>query len=505
MTAHDILAKIEARLGFVPPFFGAAAEHPQVLANLWQQTESGYLDNELPALFKEKLAALLGRYCEIPYCLVCHTCTLRPLGMSGTAVVDLLTQKHPSSAEITDALRRLGGSRDPLVIDSLGAEQERDICCLCSAVYFGGPLAASARTRLRERVSPADYRSIVVFVSYNRMCHEWVAAHPEISFELDQRYLQNYGQLVAEAPQLGLLLESSDAKHDRDPDAHREAVASQRAAEAPAIAAMAERRVHDVLDNLRGRVAAATAAASEKGQLAEELRRAADFAQELLAIVSHDLRNPLGNVLAGATLVLQLEPDNARIARPLGRMISSARRAERLIYDLLDFSLARAGGGIPIAARACDLHALVRSAVDDLAVTHPGRPVTLQLDGDGLGDWDADRIEQVLSNLLANAVSHGRLDSPIEVGVRGAPDGVAITIRNANRNGPIPDELLPVLFDPFERGVARAVSATRSIGLGLYIVDAVVRGHRGRIEVSSNADTTAFTVHLPRTSQSPAP
>lgn len=499
MDATTILSKIEARLGFVPPFFSAAAAHPQALENLWRQTELAYLDNPLPGLFKEKLAALLGRYCEVPYCLLCHTCSLRPLGMSGTDIVALLTLRHPSEEHVTAALARLDKYQTTFDLFSLSESLEQELFSLTSAVYFAGPLAAASRARLRERLSAKDYANLIVFTSYNKMCHEWVGAYPEISHELDQRYVANYEPLAAQEPKLvEVITELTSSALGRNAQ-QLEAILSERAAETPSAIAISERRFVDLVSNLKQRVSSALETVSATNKLAHELQRTADFAQELIAIVSHDLRTPLSNVLTGAELIRQLEPDNAKIARPLRRMVSSARRAERLIYDLLDFSQARAGGGIPIHRRPTDLAEIVQRAADDVELSHPGRTITVQLDGDGRGEWDADRLAQVLSNLLGNAVSHGLETAPIAVATCGDETSVLITVRNVNKVGPIPAETLLVLFDPFKRGVTHAISSTRSIGLGLYIVHEIVRGHDGHIEVSSDATDTTFSVRLPRT------
>lgn len=504
MTVRDTLSRIEKRLGFVPPFFAPASEHPEVLENLWSQTESAYLDNALPNLFKEKLAALLGRYCEVPYCLVCHACTLRPLGMSGIAIVELMSQRHPSDEQVREVFERWDACAGAIDVAAMSESAERDLFCLACTVYAAAALASAARQRLRQRLSPQDYRNLIVFISYSKMCHEWMSAHPEVSFELDQRYIQNYDALASEAPSLaGLFAERSGGQGDDGPD-RIEAIVSERAAEAPRSVAITERRLVDVIGAMKERIAVAVNSVGEKEQVAQELRRTADFAQELLAIVSHDLRNPLSSVMMGAQLVLQLEPGNAKIPTTVRRILSSARRAERLIYDLLDFSQSRAGGGIPIHLRPADLQTVVRGATDDLELVHPGRTFRIAHDGDGFGEWDADRLAQVLSNLLANAVVHGRKDTPIELSTRGDAESVSISIHNANREGPIPEELVPVLFDPFKRGVVRAISSTRSVGLGLYIVNELARGHRGRVDVSSNASGTTFTVHLPRYGSCPA-
>lgn len=101
-TSKQIIAEIEERFGFLPPFFEPALQNPQVLENLWQQTLLAYIDNPLPALFKEKLSAYLSRYCAIPYCMIYHSCTLRALGMKALEVLDLLKSPPPTETDIDE-------------------------------------------------------------------------------------------------------------------------------------------------------------------------------------------------------------------------------------------------------------------------------------------------------------------------------------------------------------------------------------------------------------------
>lgn len=115
-SSEQIKAEIELKFGFVPPFFAPASKTPQVLENLWQQTLIAYVNNPLPALFKEKLFAYLSRFCAVPYCIICHSCTLRPLGMSATEVLELLEAVAPNSTEIEKYFSRLGEKSDfPIV------------------------------------------------------------------------------------------------------------------------------------------------------------------------------------------------------------------------------------------------------------------------------------------------------------------------------------------------------------------------------------------------------
>ena len=143
-----------------------------------------------------------------------------------------------------------------------------------------------------------------------------------------------------------------------------------------------------------------------------------------------------------------------------------------------------------------NLHDIARGAMEELQVAHPGRRLELAVSGDGWGWWDADRLAQVVGNLLTNALHHGRPDTPVRMEVRENGDEVLLSVHNEGE--PIPGELRETIFQPFRRGTT-GKAATRSVGLGLYIVQQVARAHGGEVEVrSTRSEGTTFTVHLPR-------
>jgi len=230
--------------------------------------------------------------------------------------------------------------------------------------------------------------------------------------------------------------------------------------------------------------------ARQRQALAETLR----LNEELLAVVGHDLRNPLEVILMTAELLRQgnQSPDILKSAERLHR---SGTRMREIINELLDLSRARLGGGIPIEPRPADLAQLTRAAVAEAEAAHPERQVKLRAEGDFRGHWDPARLEQVLSNLLGNAVRHGTLDSEVEVTLEAAATDVTLTVHNA---GHIPPELLPRIFQPFQTSRESRAKAG-GLGLGLYIVEQIVVAHEGSIEVCSNpGHGTTFRVHLPR-------
>jgi signal transduction histidine kinase len=240
------------------------------------------------------------------------------------------------------------------------------------------------------------------------------------------------------------------------------------------------------------------AVALEKTRLDET----AKFRERLMGIVSHDLRNPIWAISMAAELLLKddgLDAGTTKIVA--GRIQSSVARASSMIGDLLDFTQARLGGGIRVRPRPADLHAIVRQVVDELELAHPDRRIVVTQQGDGRGQWDPDRLGQVVSNLVANALQYGAPGTAVSLDAREEDGGVALSVHN---EGPaIPAERLPEIFEPMQRASSELSTTGRSVGLGLYIVKHIVEAHGGEVAVeSSDGEGTTFTVWLPVTEQS---
>jgi len=215
--------------------------------------------------------------------------------------------------------------------------------------------------------------------------------------------------------------------------------------------------------------------------------------EELMAVVGHDLRNPLDVILMTAELLRA--DDSIEVRKSADRLHRSGTRMRRIIDDILDTTRARIGGGILIEPRPADLRQIAVNVIHETEAAHPGRQVLLQAEGDYTGQWDAPRIEQVLSNLLGNAVRHGTSDSTVHVTLQPSDTHVSLGVHN---DGHIPTGLLPRIFEPFQ---STHESRTRSggLGLGLYIVQQIVLAHGGSVDVRSTpCDGTTFQVSLPR-------
>jgi signal transduction histidine kinase len=235
-----------------------------------------------------------------------------------------------------------------------------------------------------------------------------------------------------------------------------------------------------------------------KEQLAATLRQSETF----LATVGHDLRNPLAAMMTGADL-LAGRVEDPRALRAAQRIQVSGRRMARMIDELYDLARFRLGSGVPLRRReGVDLAVVSERVAGEMRLAHPEREIDLALRGDARGHWDEVRVEQVLANLLGNALRHGSTSEPIEVHIDATMvDIVALSVSNG---GEIEPSVRPHLFQPFRSGKPSASRArSEGLGLGLYIVEQAVLAHGGAIEVSSAAGSTTFHVTLPRRAPSP--
>ncbi len=237
----------------------------------------------------------------------------------------------------------------------------------------------------------------------------------------------------------------------------------------------------------------------QRQQLAQELKERTEtlrLNEMFSALLAHDLRNPLSAILASAQLLKRRNSDQ-QVQDGAQRILSSGHHMGRLIEDMLDLARARLAGGIVIKREPVDLKPLVERVVrEHQAAAGPGRIINMGCEGDCLGDWDAERIAQVGSNLIGNAVKHGDGKSPIEVHVDGTRrHEVILTVANT---GTIPSDIVDHLFDPF-RGGQRPAGRSEGLGLGLYIVYQIVKAHAGSVDVDSGPDNrTVFRVSVPR-------
>ncbi|KZS49935.1 PAS domain-containing sensor histidine kinase [Rhizobium anhuiense] len=252
----------------------------------------------------------------------------------------------------------------------------------------------------------------------------------------------------------------------------------------------AERRRYE-RELVDARAAADAASAMVKSQLELE-QETAELREQFIAILGHDLRNPLASIVAAARM-LRKEEQTDRATKILDLMQGSVIRMSGLIDNVLDFARGQLGGGITLKRQVEDLEPILRQVIDELRSSHPDRAIEVSIEFDGPINCDSGRIGQLVSNLLGNALTHGTPDEPVRFSA--ATDEQRLELWIANGGAPISSDAMTGLFQPFFKG--EAGTSQRGLGLGLHIASEIARAHGGTIMVSSDDNETRFTFVMP--------
>lgn len=224
-----------------------------------------------------------------------------------------------------------------------------------------------------------------------------------------------------------------------------------------------------------------------------EAQKAAELREHFIAVLGHDLRNPLGAIASGVAL-LERTPLNERGLALVAMMQKCTGRMTELIENVLDFAHGRLGGGITLGTRAAvALEPVLHQVVSELRTTKQDRVIIETYDLRGPVTCDPDRIAQLFSNLLGNALNYGAADQRVRVGAQSRSGEFELFVANGGR--PIPEDVMARLFQPFVRGGGEA--QPQGLGLGLYIASEIARAHGGTLQVVSNASETRFTLKIP--------
>lgn len=220
-----------------------------------------------------------------------------------------------------------------------------------------------------------------------------------------------------------------------------------------------------------------------------------------LGILSHDLRSPLATARISAELSLNMDGNlNERQKMLLTYIINCSENAMELTNYLLDLTRVRLGSGLPINTTTMNMEFIARQLVDEMHLKHPNRHFNLKVQGSTNGEWDKQRIKQIFSNLLNNALQYSSPDSPITVKIEGLPEETLLSIHNYG--APIPSDCVENLFKPLTRREDdnyNNQTGSANLGLGLYITKQIVDAHKGTINViSSEQEGTTFVIKLPR-------
>lgn len=220
--------------------------------------------------------------------------------------------------------------------------------------------------------------------------------------------------------------------------------------------------------------------------------------EQFLAILGHELRNPLASIVVGATLLTKSDSMDVKEVGVATRVLNSAARMNRIVGDLVDLTRTRLGSGIPIAPKPMDLLPVCQQVVAELEGIHPDCRLQFESQGDLHGEWDSDRLTQVISNLVANAMQYGCEDGPVTVVAQA--HGEEVVVRVHNEGPPVSEGSLKKIFDPLVRQPTQnSDKHPTGLGLGLYIAREVVTAHGGTIAVASTRkEGTTFTMEIPR-------
>ena len=558
--------EVADRFGVLPNFFCSADAAPGLVEELWKFAKSAYLDLPLPSLFKERLFVHLSRFCEVRYCIVRHVGFLigqgRPAGDAGAGtetveqVIEMLRRPLPEGPALANSLARLErvslGGRLP----EPRSECEGDLFDALTIIFLAPRDAAPARAAVRAAVGDATFELLVAYLAFIRTAHYWTENHPELTYEPDMvEIMRGYGELA------DLLLDSSEAelvregKRLRDTLNHLERVelalresesrhvfllrlgdalrqlVDPTAIQFEATRLLAERLGVDALTAAPlirdGRAAAArclrevsprawtpeevelvretaqrTWDAVERARAEEQLREADVRKDEFLAMLAHELRNPLAPIRTGLELIRRGGDTVAGVEQVRAMMERQVSHMVRLIDDLLDVSRITSGK-IALQLQPAPLDSLVHSAVEANRGAMAAKHIELRLElptAPCVIDVDPTRFVQILSNLLHNAAkftNHGgsvRISAAITQPADAKPQ-VSISVIDSGIG--MSPELLPRVFDLFTQGETR--SSQPGLGIGLALARRLVELHDGRLDARSEGHGrgSEFVIQLP--------
>lgn len=236
--------------------------------------------------------------------------------------------------------------------------------------------------------------------------------------------------------------------------------------------------------------------AAERSVMRHQREEIAQFQEDLLRILGHDLRSSLAGILLGAELLSSPHGDDASSGHVVTRIVSFAHRVTRMADQLLDMTRAKLGGGIPLAPCSTHLYPLLRSVIDDVVRAHPRQHIQLDGAAEVKGVWDSARLGQATEHLLTNAAKYGLEGAPIRVVVTQSAGETTISVHNEVRDEPLSPRALARLFEPYHGGSDQEHAGT-GLGLGLYVAQQIVHAHGGTIAVESSRCGTTFQIALP--------
>ena len=475
----DFEAEVADRFGILPNFFRSAATAPGLIQQLWGFAKSGYLDNPMPSLFKERLFVWLSRYCPTRYCIVRHVGFLlgddhgRSSGdpaverQSVEDVVRLLKQPSPWQRDMAPVYEVLEGLNAPLEIWPAADSLYEDAIFACASIMFAEPARSErARHALIRALGDRHFEFFSAFLAFVRTAHYWTMLHPEIETEEDMRSIMRGHEELAR-----LLLE--------DPEADR--------------CEMGE-RLFDELTSLRE--------LHERKEL-EQAKRALEEKDRqkdtFIAILAHELRNPLGAISAATSALRLLQLRDPRAVPLVERLDRQTTAIARMLEDLLDASRI-ALGQVSVHVEPVPLRELLTEVMADhqARAQEAGLHLVAQFTNEECNvTADHVRLRQIVDNLLSNAIKFTPAGGTVELSMAVDAPRAVVTIQDSGIG--FDEQFAGQLFEPFTQHEQGRDRAGGGLGLGLSIASRLARLQGGSLEATSEGlmKGARFTLRLP--------
>jgi signal transduction histidine kinase len=473
---NDFETEVARRFGILPNFFRSAQAAPELIQQLWGFAKAGYLDNPMPAVFKERLFVWLSRFCPMRYCIVRHVGFLlgREHGRSAgdaaaipqtvAAVVRLLRRPTPWQRDMVSVYARLESLAEPIENWPEPDAELEDAIFACAAAMFVEPARSErARQALTRAVGPRHFELLSGCLAFIRTAHYWTMLHPEIETEADML------ALLEEHEELARLL-MSDAEADR--------------------CEMGER----LFDELRGLRDLHERRELEKAKQAlEEKDRQKD---QLIAALAHELRNPLATIRSSSDALKLMQIPDERVARLVQRLDRQTTAMTRMLEDLLDVSRL-ALGKLSMQLERVGMQELLSDVLDD----HRGRigraGLSLQVQIDSIpsaASADRVRLRQVIDNLLANATKFTPVGGDIRLTFARQGGIGSISVRDTGIG--FDQEFASRLFEPFTQAEQSVDRPNGGLGLGLTIASRLAALHGATLTAMSAGPKQGATFTL---------
>lgn len=464
-TQTEIKEEINKELGFIPVFFSAVEETPAILDHLWQHTLFAHINNPLPALFKEKLLAYLSLFCRNNYALVCHSCALMALGLSGREIFNLLCTPVPSEVELTKHLSLL--RNNPQMSSWPDSAPQLELALMAFAVFaFMRPQSwHQYEAEMRRLLSSFYYNHLTAFLSYIKIYHQWIEMHPNLSYEEDVRANRHLNYLLEEAPEIRKIFDNYELRMGNSKTLNRSE-----------FLAAVSHELRTPLTSIKG--------------FAQILQRDLSRLQSNISKFNNEI-----NTNNKAALKLDNFPQIDRPMRIVGSIVQQTNRMSSLIDQLVDISRIQTGKFNVKLTPDVDIIKLTRQIIQQQADANPHHKLNFEADCPALFiRADEIHLEQVINNLVSNAIKYSASGKQVTVKVQyqaeptseGQSKPLRMAVVSVQDEGPgISPDQQSRIFEQFYQVRNNQDYKSEGLGLGLYISREIIARHGGQMWLES--------------------